>query len=1611
MGRRHPSRRRAAVLVSAFVGLVLCGSTSAAVRVTDTGYVDAGRRGDATLIQRKLAIKTGKTVFEFTTNGDAIGMTKPSLVNWYGAEFFTVRVNGRRYFGYNGMARKKGFAEKTKFRAGADKEWGWIEAAQEQSQGKVTVTLKARVGDDKLMMTVRVEPRAKLRSTEVGFQCFPNTMAPREKLRRAVATAKRRLVNRPGQRVGTVALSRDERWVFIHDDAYDLGALTVGDSKATGGCAILYAPSECKSAAVGVGGYHVDPVFTFGPRVREMHFVLLDFGWDKKNADALDSMKRLKAPWLQAYEDAAARAAANLAPRNYVPPATSAMDAKPALKDVIYLRPGADVQAKPEDFYRIVGDRPYRGAGCMAVTAYGPKRHAVIVKSSEGSFKKGDRLTASAYLRADDPMTVAVFIWTTNMGPEGLRAVEQLRELHRLRPGWAQCSVTGKLTRDAKYAWILITSIHNDRLRRTFCVDEVKLERGGVATPSRPGPELDTTTAAGSIYPTPFCAKPPKVDGKLDDACWRGALCLDTFIVNDGKTSPAPQKNEVRITYDDKNVYLASRCAEKDLGLLSHRSPARDRPDWGDDRIEFFFDALGAGRSPTYYFSVNSFGVTVDQYIGVGGWDPDVKLATGREKSAWTLEAAIPIREFGRDRLTGQRWGMNVGRHHRGTFRDSSSLVRLEGKFNQPGRFVRLVFTPPPPPGKLRVVSLSRGAVSRAGFRTGANLAVYEVRNDGPPRTLRFAIRNQVGGETRRRENLTRRIGRGKTRVGQYYRVLGLRGEAVVFEVADDKGKRLFHSANDLSRIRPAFRVYELKDPLFKPLLAGGRKKDPRIDGDMIWGMPLVGYEGALQAAHPYSYDRIRRELTDSRSHFLLLYCPMLPSVDKDFAERILRRSVFLPHLAESRRRGWAQPVLYAPYYVIGVDAKGRKGASFYNSTGWLPDPINRKAYVDVVKDVLDKHGKDLWAVHAGDEQWGRQSAVAQRFFMKHYDPGNPDHAWFRKALQEIKRDYGFGKFGAHFRMKADAPTYPYCRRAYLTWLSDKVRQANRELSRAVKTRFPRMPVIAEDSHGGSVVDVEYWSEYADAGPFQAQYSPDPTTQGYAYVTKLAKDLSCLDYILVCPHDCVAGFPTGALEAEELRELYSQIFRVGGTGFNFWPASYGEKKPSPPLAMSLQAGYPLAWRYMIEVAKLARKLPLLKFPKPDAAVFISTESAKCGADNRGRNLALFTYLGPNARGWFRFISEAPLDLKRVRLADFPMVFAPSMRYARRDTGEALMRYVERGGVLISCDPLIWSNDITSASMADLREKVFGVRVGKQKAAARRLAFTQPLVAGVRELPVETEKERAYDVKVVGPNARVLARFDDGRPALVENRLGRGRALYFAWSPLSSATRKHAAWRRFFTKWYASLGGRTGHDIWRFKIPPLVEDEEKDPKGVCLTGNYGFWDRYKFIVGRRFNRDVGGEYALESRGRRDVYPFKTGRLTNRPRLREMDVYGKVHPLIWRSEFSPVRWVEELRGPGAARITFDFKKARPLLRVRLYYAGAFPGAKLSTSRDGASWSPCSASARAAKTGEKEVAFQDVTLAKPTPARYLRLELSPKGRLLLPEVEVWGEESGKP
>jgi Domain of unknown function (DUF5916)/Carbohydrate family 9 binding domain-like len=101
-------------------------------------------------------------------------------------------------------------------------------------------------------------------------------------------------------------------------------------------------------------------------------------------------------------------------------------------------------------------------------------------------------------------------------------------------------------------------------------------------------------------------ATPPKMDGILDDEVWtRAPLPLGEWVSYNpvrGDKMSSDLRTEVRIAYDDRNIYFAFHCFDNEPDKLRTNVSKRDSS-FSDDWIAMSLDSAGTGQSAYHLFS------------------------------------------------------------------------------------------------------------------------------------------------------------------------------------------------------------------------------------------------------------------------------------------------------------------------------------------------------------------------------------------------------------------------------------------------------------------------------------------------------------------------------------------------------------------------------------------------------------------------------------------------------------------------------------------------------------------------------------------------------------------------------------------------------------------------------------------------------------------------------------------------------------------------------------------------------------------------------------------------------------------------------------------------
>ena len=157
------------------------------------------------------------------------------------------------------------------------------------------------------------------------------------------------------------------------------------------------------------------------------------------------------------------------------------------------------------------------------------------------------------------------------------------------------------------------------------------------------------------------------IDGIMNDAAWTKAMVVDNFnMVLPMDTSKALVKTEVRMTYDDNNLYLIAVCDKIGEGVDIVESLKRDWAFGKNDNFIVFMDTYGDMNSG-FAFGVNAAGAQWDGTMYDGGsvdlnWDNKWTTGSTSDKNKYIIEAAIPFTSI-RYKEGMMEWGINFSRN------------------------------------------------------------------------------------------------------------------------------------------------------------------------------------------------------------------------------------------------------------------------------------------------------------------------------------------------------------------------------------------------------------------------------------------------------------------------------------------------------------------------------------------------------------------------------------------------------------------------------------------------------------------------------------------------------------------------------------------------------------------------------------------------------------------------------------------------------------------------------------------------------------------------------------------------------------------------------------
>ena len=158
-----------------------------------------------------------------------------------------------------------------------------------------------------------------------------------------------------------------------------------------------------------------------------------------------------------------------------------------------------------------------------------------------------------------------------------------------------------------------------------------------------------------------------KIDGLLDEPDWSLAQPATQFLQQQPtEGAPASERTEVRVLFDDKNIYFGIRAFDADAAHINARELVRDAEFSNDDTVAIVLDTYHDRRN-AFRFIVNPLGTQQDALITDEGRDINITwngswISSGRiDDQGYTVEIEIPLTTL-RFKEGIESWGFNISR-------------------------------------------------------------------------------------------------------------------------------------------------------------------------------------------------------------------------------------------------------------------------------------------------------------------------------------------------------------------------------------------------------------------------------------------------------------------------------------------------------------------------------------------------------------------------------------------------------------------------------------------------------------------------------------------------------------------------------------------------------------------------------------------------------------------------------------------------------------------------------------------------------------------------------------------------------------------------------------
>jgi len=217
------------------------------------------------------------------------------------------------------------------------------------------------------------------------------------------------------------------------------------------------------------------------------------------------------------------------------------------------------------------------------------------------------------------------------------------------------------------------------------------------------GQAPDPPPSLQALRITPEEGRSLRLDGLLTEPVWSRASVLSQLTQREPvEGMAASEDTEVRVLFDDENLYIGIRALDSEPDRVVSRILQRDRvmrkegfsnrPAFaGDDAVAILLDPF-LDRRNAYIFATNPNGAEFDALLADEGkelnsdWRGVWEVAATRTSQGWSAELRIPLRTLRYPDASARPWGFNVYR----MIRRKNEEVLWQGWSRDAGGFHRV---------------------------------------------------------------------------------------------------------------------------------------------------------------------------------------------------------------------------------------------------------------------------------------------------------------------------------------------------------------------------------------------------------------------------------------------------------------------------------------------------------------------------------------------------------------------------------------------------------------------------------------------------------------------------------------------------------------------------------------------------------------------------------------------------------------------------------------------------------------------------------------------------------------------------------------------------------